>query len=200
MGLLPTPFLQLINALKRLPGVGEKTATRYAMDIFRGGTGFTEQLAQALQALSEKVTLCPVCNNLAEGGLCSICQDTQRDDSIICVVKDIRDLVAMESSGNFRGRYHVTGGLISPLRGIMPKDLALDKLRLRCVDSQVITEVIVTLDATVEGDTTALYIKEILKALPIQVSRPAMGIPTGTDIGYLDSLTLSRAMRDRKKI
>jgi len=200
MGLLPAPFLQLINALKRLPGVGEKTATRYAMDIFRGGTGFAEQLAQALQDLSQKVTLCPVCNNLAEGGLCSICQDNQRDNTLICVVKDIRDLIAMEQSGHFNGRYHVTGGLISPLRGIMPKDLALDKLRQRCTDNPEITEIIVTLDATVEGDTTALYIKEILKALPIQVSRPAMGIPTGTDIGYLDSLTLRQAIRDRKNI
>jgi len=200
MGLLPAPFIKLINALKRLPGVGEKTATRYAMDIFRGGSGFSEQLAQALNDLSSKVTLCPVCNNLAEGGLCSICQDTQRDDTIICVVKDIRDLVAMEKSGNFNGRYHVTGGLIAPLRGIFPKNLALNKLQERCSENTNITEVIVTLDATVDGDTTSLYIKEILKNLPVKVTRPAMGIPTGTDIGYLDSLTLSRAMRDRKKL
>ena len=198
--LLPAPFIRVINALKHLPGVGEKTATRYAMHIFDEGDAFIGQLVKALSELAEKVTLCPVCNNLSEGGLCSICNDPQRDRKIICVVKDIRDLAAMEKSGTYNGLYHVTGGLISPLRGIMPKDLFLDTIRHRCMQDPGIEEVIVTLDATVEGDTTAMYIKEILKDLDVRVSRPAMGIPTGTDIGYLDGLTLSRALRDRKNI
>ena len=198
--MLPGPFIELINALKRLPGVGEKTATRYAMAIFDAGPGYVHRLGQALTELSDKVTRCPVCNNLAEGGLCVICQDPLRDPATICVVKDVRDLMALEQSGGFHGRYHVIGGLISPLRGVMPQDLALESLRRRCQDDQAIKEVVVTLDATVEGDTTALYIKELLKGLPVQVSRPAMGIPTGTDIGYLDAITLERALKDRKSL
>ena len=200
MGLLPAPFIQLINALKQLPGVGEKTATRYAMAIFDKGPAYAGQLARALDELVNKVTRCPVCNNLAEGGLCRICRDQDRDPTLICVVKDVRDLIALEQSGGFHGRYHVLGGLISPLRGVMPKDLGLEGLKRRCRQDQAIKEIVVTLDATVEGDTTALYIKEMLKDLPVQVSRPAMGIPTGTDIGYLDALTLERAIRDRKSI
>ncbi len=197
---LPAPFIRVINALKRLPGVGEKTATRYAMQIFDEGRTYIDQMIQALSDLAEKVTLCPVCNNLAEGGLCTICSDPQRDRTVICVVKDIRDLAAMEKSGTYNGLYHVTGGLISPLRGTMPGDLSLDAIKNRCTADPNIKEVIVTLDATVEGDTTAMYIKETLKGLDVRVSRPAMGIPTGTDIGYLDGLTLSRALRDRKNI
>ena len=200
MGLLPAPFIQLINALKQLPGVGEKTATRYAMAIFDKAPGYARQLEQALDELVNNVTRCPVCNNLAEGGLCRICQDQDRDPTLICVVKDVRDLIALERSGGFQGRYHVLGGLISPMRGVMPKDLALTGLKERCLNDPAIKEIVVTLDATVEGDTTALYIKEMLKDLPVRVSRPAMGIPTGTDIGYSDALTLERAIRDRKNL
>ena len=196
---LPEEFLKVVDVLKKLPGVGEKTALRYAMAIM--DKGFAGELASALEGMMKNISRCPQCNNIStQGELCPICKDENRDHSVVCVVKDIKDLISMENAGVFNGLYHVLGGLISPMKGVMPKDLGIEKLKERCEKHPEIKEVVVALDATVEGDTTALYIQRVLQDLPVVVSRPAVGIPSGTDIGYLDSHTLKKALSDRHQI
>ena len=196
--ILPEEFLRVVDLLKRLPGVGEKSAMKYAMAILEGG--YAQDLARALEDMATRIHRCPECNNVSSGGLCSVCADPSRDRSVVAVVKDIKDLISLESSGVFNGLYHVLGGVLSPVKGVMPEDLALDRLVERCKKHPEIKEVLVALDATVEGDTTALYIKKLLKDLPVEVTRPAVGIPSGTDIGYLDAFTIGKALRDRRKL
>ncbi len=197
--MLPEPVQSLINELKRLPGVGEKTATRYVMHMMAQAGSRLTDLAGALVKVSQEVRSCAVCGFLAAGERCRICADPMRDVATVCVVEGIGDLMAIERVSEYRGLYHVLGGSISVLRGITP-----DKLRIRELEARVaaggIREVIVATSADAEGETTALYVRKILERHSIRVTRPATGIPMGSSLEYLDSMTLMRAMRGRKDL
>lgn len=193
----PPTLERLIAQLSRLPGIGRKTAARLAMHLVNQRHDLAPSLAQALLDMADKVTLCERCYNISEDSLCGICRDDSRKMDEICVVEGIPELQVIEESGGFRGTYHVLHGLLSPMRGIGPERLRLDKLRDRCHEDGV-REVLVATSLTSEGETTALYVKRILKEAGIVVSRLASGVPLGGNIEYMDSLTLGRAISERK--
>ena len=197
--MLPEPVQTLVRELKKLPGVGEKTATRYVMHLMTQSPQRLADLAAALSAVALKVHTCQVCGFLAAGDRCDICADGNRDSSTVCVVEGIGDLMALERVGEYCGVYHVLQGSISVLRGITPEKLHLKELDAR-VAAGGIREVIVATSADAEGETTALYIRKILERHAIRVTRPATGIPMGSSLEYLDSMTLMRAMRGRKDL
>jgi recombination protein RecR len=196
---LPEPISRLIDSLSKLPGIGEKSATRLAFHILKSPIQYAESLARSITDVKSKVTLCPKCYSFTEDALCDICKDEERDDSIICVVEEPVDLVAIERSGEFKGKYHVLHGVISPIDGIGPEELRIKELVSRLGEGKL-KEVIVATNTNVEGEATALYLAKIIKPLGIEVSRIAHGIPVGGDIEYIDEITLSKALRDRKKI
>ena len=198
-GGLPDPVRALIAELRRLPGVGEKTATRYVLHLFGRGPDAARGLAQALDGVSQRVRPCRHCGFLADGDSCTLCDDLGRDGSIVCVVEGVSDLLAIERVGDYRGRYHVLGGAISALRGISPDRLRIGSLVER-VDRGGIEEVIVATGADAEGETTALYLRKVLEGRPVRVTRPATGIPMGSSIEFLDAVTLMRALRGRKDL
>jgi len=195
--MLPEPVQMLVRELKKLPGVGEKTATRYVMHLMTQPQQRLADLSEALCAVATGVHTCPVCGFLAGGALCDICADGTRDSSTVCVVEGVGDLMALERIGEYRGVYHVLNGSISVLRGITPEKLRLKELEAR-VAAGGIMEVIVATSADAEGETTALYVRKILERHAIRVTRPATGIPMGSSLEYLDSMTLMRALRGRK--
>jgi recombination protein RecR len=186
---------RLVSELSKLPGVGPKTAQRLAYHILRSPADYNEALQEALREVSANVHECPVCFSYTEEELCHFCTDSNRRDDLICVVEDPADIARIDSSGAFRGRYHVLHGAISPLEGIRPEDIRLAPL-LERVKSGVV-EVILALDADLEGDTTVLYIAKQLGAMDIKVTRIAHGIPIGGDIDYIDHRTLGRALENR---
>jgi len=190
---------RLIEELSKLPGVGRKTATRFAFHLLRLPQEEARSLAKAIIDLREKISLCPICFNIAEGGRCPICTDPQRDHSIICVVEEPHDLLAIEGAGFYEGVYHVLHGTISPLEGRGPKDLRIDEL-LERVKGEGIREVIIATNPTVEGEATALYLQRLLKPLGVKLSRIAQGIPAGGDIEYADGKTLQRSLEGRREI
>ena len=195
-----TPALaRLVQELGRLPGIGEKTATRLAMFILGAGREYVESLAEAIWAVKTETTLCKECFGLAEGDLCVICSDPQRSVESICIVEDPADLMAVERSHEYKGLYHVLHGVLAPLDGIGPEDLKIAPLleRLRRDGTK---EVIVATNPNVEGEATALYLAKIIKPLGIQVSRIAHGIPMGGDVEYTDAVTLGRAIEGRREM
>jgi len=196
---IPEPISRLIHELSRLPGIGEKNATRLAFYIFRSSGEYAESLARAILDTKTGVVLCDVCYNFAAASPCGICRDQDREESSICVVEEPLDLLAIEKSGEHRGKYHILHGVISPIEGIGPEDLKIRELMGR-LEGGSVREVIIATNPSVEGEATALYLAKLIKPLGIRVSRIAHGIPMGGDIEYIDEITLSKAIRDRKYI
>lgn len=201
------PVLERLGALLgRLPGVGERSAQRLALHVLQQEPTYAGALAEVLQTLHEQVQFCSQCHHLADGRrqpgqatLCSICSSPHRDSRLLCVVEDIPDLLAIERSGEFPGLYHVLGGVLSPLRGVGPRDLTLDDLVAR-VGALQPDEVIVATSISVEGEATASYIQTLLRGKPLRLSRIASGVPQGSDLEYLDQGTLGRALRARQTL
>jgi recombination protein RecR len=196
---LPEPVLRLIEAFSRLPGIGEKSATRLAFHVLRSPAEYAERLAKAITDTKNKVTLCTICYSFTSEDPCETCKDKKRDKTTICVVEEPIDLIAIERSGEFNGDYHVLHGVISPIEGIGPDDLRIRELLSR-VKIGNIKEVIIATNPSVEGEATALYLAKIIKPVGTQVSRIAHGIPMGGDIEYIDEITLGKALRNRRKI
>jgi recombination protein RecR len=195
-----TPSLaRLVQELGKLPGIGEKTATRLAMFILNSDRDYVENLAEAIWAVKAETTLCRECFSLAEGDLCAICRDAQRTEDIICVVEEPADQMAVERIHEFRGRYHVLHGVLAPLDGIGPEELKIAPLIERLKRGHT-KEVIIATNPTVEGEATALYLAKQIKPLGVRVSRIAHGVPMGGDVEYIDSVTLGRAIEGRREM
>jgi len=195
----PDALREAVRQLRRLPGIGEKTATRLVYWLIRTDEPVATDLASALQRLGEGVKECAVCCDLTSRDPCAICANEKRERGTVLVVEQPQDVAAFERSGEYRGRYHVLHGAISPLDGVTPDKLRIRPLLERLRDKQV-TEVILAMDPDVEGDTTALYIASVLDPLPVRVTRLAHGISVGTEIEYADALSLSRALQNRVEV
>jgi recombination protein RecR len=194
------PLRALIDELGRLPGIGPKSAQRIAFYLLKVPTEDAQRLSDAIVTVKERTTLCERCFNVAEdGGLCSVCNDSQRDGTVLCVVEDPRDIVAVERTGQFRGRYHVLGGSLNPLEGVGPEQLKVRELLAR-IDEGQISEVIVCTNPNLEGEATAMYVARLLTPMGIVVSRLASGLPVGGDLEYADELTLGRALEGRRTL
>lgn len=185
-----------VNELASLPGVGRKTALRLALYLLRREVGYTENFASALLALRKEVKYCRVCHNICDEEACSICTDPQRDHSIVCVVENIKEVMAIENTGQFKGVYHVLGGIISPMDGIGPADLQIDSLVKRVAEGEV-NEVILALSTTMEGDTTNFFIYRKLSGNDVKITVIARGISIGDEIEYADEITLGRSILNR---
>lgn len=192
------PLARLIEQLQRLPGVGPKTAQRLALHILKRPEAEVQSLAQALLEAKQQVGLCSVCFHLSADPICEICRDTNREQHVICVVSDSRDVIALERTREYKGKYHVLGGLISPMDGIGPDQLYITQL-VRRVSKQDIKEVILAINPSVEGETTTLYIGQLLKPFT-KVTRIAFGLPMGGDLEYADEVTLARALEGRREL
>jgi recombination protein RecR len=189
---------RLIDELGRLPGVGPKSAQRIAFYLLKAPDEDARRLADALIEVKEKTSLCPICLNIAEtGSLCPICSDDRRDTSVLCVVEDARDIVAVERTGQFHGRYHVLHGALNPLEGVGPEQLRVAELLARLAPEGV-KEVILCTNPNLEGEATALYLARLLGPLGLSVTRIASGLPVGGDLEYADELTLGRALEGRR--
>jgi len=193
----PNAIDRLVALLSKLPGVGKKSASRMAYHILDGGSGYARSLADSLASLHDLIRRCGICGGFTETDPCPVCGDPGRDRSVICVVERAQDLRIIEESREFHGVFHVLGGLIAPLEGVGPGDLAIGKLISRLGE---VREVILALNPTLEGDTTALYLQKVLQDFPVEVSRLASGMPVGGDLEYTDRLTLSRSFRGRVKM
>ena len=193
------PVQDLIDELGRLPGVGPKSAQRIAFYLLKAPTTDALRLATSITVAKERVTFCPRCFNIAEGAECAICTDTRRDGTVVCVVEESRDIVAVEKTGEFKGRYHVLQGAISPIEGIGPDQLRVKELLAR-IDPEGITEVILCTNPNIEGEATAMYLGRLLKPLGLRVTRIASGLPVGGDLEYADELTLGRALEGRRDV
>ena len=199
MAYYPEPVARLIDALQRLPGIGPKTAQRLTFYMLKRPTDEVRELGDALIAVKEKITYCRTCFNVTDEDPCRICGDPRRDDHVICVVEEPNDLLAMERTGEFRGRYHVLLGALSPLDGIGPDDLKIRELLARLEDRET-TEVILATNPNVEGEATALYLAKLLRPLVGRLTRIARGLPVGGDLEYADQVTLSKALEGRREI
>jgi len=188
----------LATELSRLPGIGRKTALRLTYHLLRQPADQTRRLAQALVTLGERVRPCARCFNLTEEDLCSICRDSRRDASILCVVEQASDIGAIERAGEYRGMYHVLGGRLSPLDGVGPDDLTIGPLLERVSDASQVREVIIATNPSLEGEATALYVQGQLAPRGIAVSRIARGLPVGGDLEYADGITIAQAMSARR--
>jgi recombination protein RecR len=195
----PRPLARLLEELEKLPGVGPKTAQRLALHLLAGRQEDAAALAEAILEIKAKIHPCPVCFNFTDSDLCAICADPQRDQAVLCVVSDPRDLLAVERAGDYRGRYHVLQGLISPMDGVGPDALRIRELLDRVREGQI-AEVILATNPTVEGDATAMYLAGLLKPLGVKVSRIALGLPAGGDLDYADDLTISRSLQGRREV
>ena len=189
------PIRRLVQELSRLPGIGEKTATRLAFHLVRGNRQQVLDLAQALTDVTDKIRLCSVCTNMTEHDPCSLCSDPRRDPDTLCVVATPSDVIAIDRGGHFRGRYHVLHGLLSPLEGIGPDDLRVAEL-VRRLDGTV-REVIIATSPSVDGEATAMYVARVIKPLGVKVSRIATGLPVGGELEYSDQATIARALAGR---
>jgi recombination protein RecR len=191
------PVQDLIDELGRLPGVGPKSAQRIAFHLLAADPVDVRRLASALTEVKDKVRFCSTCGNVAEAEQCRICLDPRRDLSVICVVEEPKDVVAIERTREFRGRYHVLGGAISPIEGIGPDDLRIKELMTRLADGSV-TELILATDPNLEGEATATYLARLVKEMDLKVTRLASGLPVGGDLEYADEVTLGRAFEGRR--
>jgi len=199
MALHAKPIDQLIEALMKLPGIGRKTASRLAFYILRSSLSEAQGLARAILDVKEKIHLCSICFNLTDEDSCQICKDERRDKEILCVVEDPNDLIAIENTGEFNGRYHVLHGTISPLEGVGPDDLKIKELMERFREEKI-SEVILATNPTVEGGATALYLTDLIRPFGVRVTRIAYGIPMGGEIEYVDGMTLSKALEGRREV
>jgi recombination protein RecR len=196
---LPEALARLVEQLSKLPTVGPKTAQRLALHVLRMPEDEVRQLAEALVEARSRVRPCSVCFHLTDTDPCAICTSPTRDPSVLCVVEDSRDVLALERAREFRGRYHVLGGAISPLDGVGPEDLRIRELLDRLRTGQV-REVIVATNPRVEGDATALYLARLIRPLGVKVTRLAHGLPVGADLEYADEVTLARALEGRREL
>jgi recombination protein RecR len=195
---LADPIKRLVLHLARLPGIGEKTATRLAFHLVRSPKSQVRDLATVLLEVIDRVRLCSVCMNITEADPCALCADARRDAAMICVVAGPSDVVAIDRGGHFRGRYHVLHGLLSPLEGIGPDDLRIaDLVRRLDAGAGGVEEIIIATSASVEGEATAMYLARLLKPLGVRVSRIASGIPVGGELEYSDQATIARALNGR---
>lgn len=195
----PDPLNRLVAELAKLPGIGEKTAQRLAFHILRAPPEYARELSQAIAQMVEKVHLCTRCFSLTEHELCGFCRDERRDERVLCVVEGVSDLMAVERTREFHGRYHVLHGVLSPLEGIGPDQLRIKELLTR-LQSGKTEEVIVATNPDVEGEATALYLTRLLKPLGIKVTRIAQGVPMGGDLEFADQATLARALNARREL
>ncbi len=193
------PLVVLTEQFAKLPGIGMKTAARLAYHVMSMEAAEVEEFAQALRNAKQTVHYCRCCENLTDQELCSVCEDANRDSSVICVVETPKDIAAFERTGEYQGTYHVLHGLISPLRGVLPDDLKIRSL-LRRVQAGGVQEVIMATNPTVEGDATAAYVSQLLKPLGVTVSRLAFGLPVGGMLEYADEVTLYKALENRNII
>lgn len=189
----------LIDELGRLPGVGPKSAQRIAFHLLACDSADVKRLANALVEVKDKVRFCTICGNVGEQDLCKVCRDPRRDLAVVCVVEEPKDVVAIERTREFRGRYHVLGGAISPIEGIGPDDLRVRELMVRLQDGAV-SEVILATDPNLEGEATATYLARLLSPMGLTVSRLASGLPVGGDLEYADEVTLGRAFEGRRSV
>jgi recombination protein RecR len=196
---LPKPVERLINEFARLPGIGPKTASRLTFFLLRAGDEQAEELAAALAALKATTQLCSICFNITEEDPCLVCSDEGRVRNILCVVEEPLDVIAVERSRVYYGRYHVLHGVISPIEGIGPDDLKIAEL-LRRLDSEEFEEIIIATNATLEGDSTALYLQRRLAPYDVRLTRLARGLPVGGDLEYTDEITLGRALEGRQEM
>lgn len=195
----PQSLRTLIDCLKKLPSVGEKSAERMALSIMNMDLDGIEKFSGALLDVKNKIKRCKICNNFTENEICDICGDAKRNSDVICVVETPKNISLFEKIGSFSGKYHVLDGLISPLDGKTPDDINLKSLISR-VESENIKELIIAVKPSIEGETTALYISKVFDNKPVLITKIAHGVPLGTDMEYIDSLTLELALEDRKKI
>jgi recombination protein RecR len=193
------PIQDLIDELSRLPGIGPKSAQRIAFHLLKLPAEDANRLAHAISEAKERVTFCERCFNVSEGPLCPMCTDDRRDPSVVCVVEDARDIVAIEKTGEFGGRYHVLLGAISPIDGIGPEQLKVRELLAR-LEPEGVREVILCTNPNIEGEATAMYLARLLKPLGLRVTRIASGLPVGGDLEYADELTLGRALEGRREV
>ena len=193
------PVQELIDELGRLPGVGPKSAQRIAYHLLKLPAEDALRLARSISEAKARITFCTRCFNIAEGEECGLCLDTERDPTVVCVVEEPRDIVAVEKTHEYRGRYHVLQGAISPIEGIGPEQLRVKELLTR-IDAEEVTEVIVCTNPNIEGEATAMYLARLLKPLGVKVTRIASGLPVGGDLEYADELTLGRALEGRREM
>lgn len=188
-----------VNEIAKLPGIGKKTALRMALHLLRAAEERTQSLAEALVNLRTKTQYCQICHNIADTAICSICTGNKRDKSVICIVENTTDLIAIENTSQFNGLYHVLGGVISPIEGVSPSDLNIESLIRRIKDpGQEAKEVILALSATMEGDTTSFFITKKLREYPVKITTIARGVPIGSELEYTDEITLGRSIVGRK--
>jgi recombination protein RecR len=193
------PVQELIDELGRLPGVGPKSAQRIAFHLLKLPKEDAVRLARAITEVKDRISFCRRCFNIAEGEECEICRDTRRDPTVVCVVEEPRDIVAVEKTQEFKGRYHVLQGAISPIEGIGPDQLRVKELLAR-LDAEGITEIILCTNPNIEGDATAMYLARLLGPLGVKTTRIASGLPVGGDLEYADELTLGRALQGRREV
>jgi recombination protein RecR len=199
MSYYPEPVARLIEALQRLPGIGPKTAQRLTFFLLKRPAEEVRELTESLKAVKERIVSCRICFNVTDEDPCRICSDPRRDEHVLCVVEEPNDLLAMERTGEFRGRYHVLLGALSPLDGIGPDDIKVRELLGR-LEAGRVTEVILATNPNVEGEATALYLAKLVRPLGIRVTRIARGLPVGGDLEYADQVTLSKALEGRREI
>lgn len=185
-----------VNELARLPGIGKKTALRLALHLIRQDVQQVESFSQAILTMRSDIKRCSLCHNISDNEVCDICANVKRDHSVICVVQDIRDVMAIENTGQYSGVYHVLGGIISPMEGIGPEDLTIDSL-VRKASGESVKEIIFALPTTIEGDTTNYYLSKKLAEFPVMLSAIARGIAIGDDIEFADEITLGRSIVNR---
>lgn len=199
MATLPAPLNELLAALGKLPGIGPRSAERIALHLVQSEASSVRHLAEALINARERIRACPVCGGLTEQIPCAICADSRRDASLLCLVERPVDIISVERSGTFRGKFHVLGGKISPLNGVQPEDLRIAELEKR-LGSEPVKEVILALGTDVEGDATSFYLAKRLAAANVKVTRIAHGLPAGSGLEFADDLTLSHALEGRREL
>jgi recombination protein RecR len=193
------PLARLILEIKRLPGIGQKSAQRIAFHVLRSKREDVDRLTQALIDVKEKLGICAVCNNISDAETCSYCRDSSRDQSVICVLEEPHNILPIETTRQFHGLYHILHGSISPLRGIGPEQLRIKSL-LHRIENGAVKEVILATNPTVEGEATASYLSRLLKPLGLRVTRIAMGIPVGSDLEYADEVTMLKSLENRREL
>ncbi len=193
------PLARLIQEFKRLPGIGQKSAQRLAFHVLRAPREDAGRLAQAVLDVKDKLGICAVCNNISDSELCPYCRDPNRDPAVICVVEEPHNILPVETTRQFEGRYHVLHGSLSPLRGVGPEQLRIKNLVERLGSGEV-KEVILATNPTVEGEATAAYLSRLLKPLGVRVTRIAMGIPVGSDLEFADEVTMSKSLENRREM
>jgi recombination protein RecR len=193
------PLARLIQEIKRLPGIGQKSAQRVAFHVLRSRREDVDRLVQALIDVKEKLGICSVCNNISDSEICSYCRDSSRDHGTICVLEEPHNILPIETTRQFNGVYHVLHGAISPLRGIGPEQLRIKSL-LHRIENGNVNEIILATNPTVEGEATASYLSRLLKPLGVKVTRIAMGIPVGSDLEYADEVTMLKSLENRREL